>query len=237
VRGTQNLLKEFFSRFKAESIKSVFTQVNSKQVFISILVIWVLLGIFSPASAHHAIAGRTPANLFEGLLSGFAHPIIGLDHFLGVIATGLIAVGQTLGILLPISFVLTTLAGTGIHLLGWNLPIPEIMIALSVIIFGGILILKQNTFKIPQLQQLAFVSITAIAGVFHGYAYGESIIGAEMTPLFAYLIGFTLIQLVIALSSYKIGSVIFEQFRQQFFKIIPLMGLAISTVGVVFLLS
>jgi len=32
-----------------------------------------------------------------------------------------------------------------------------------------------------------------IAGIFHGYAYGESIIGARVAALVAYLIGFTVI--------------------------------------------
>ena len=36
------------------------------------------------------------------------------------------------------------------------------------------------------------------AGLFHGWAYGESIFGAEQTPLIAYLAGFSLVQLVVA---------------------------------------
>ena len=31
-------------------------------------------------------------------------------------------------------------------------------------------------------------------GILHGYAYGESIVGAETTPLLAYLVGFAVIQ-------------------------------------------
>ena len=44
-----------------------------------------------PALAHHPLDGRLPANLFEGLLSGFGHPVIGLDHLAFVLASGLIA--------------------------------------------------------------------------------------------------------------------------------------------------
>jgi urease accessory protein len=36
------------------------------------------------------------------------------------------------------------------------------------------------------------------AGIFHGYAYGESIIGAETTPLVAYMAGFACIQYSVA---------------------------------------
>jgi urease accessory protein len=40
------------------------------------------------AHAHHAMGGRTPGTLFEGLLSGLGHPVIGIDHFLFVLAIG-----------------------------------------------------------------------------------------------------------------------------------------------------
>lgn len=38
----------------------------------------------------------------------------------------------------------------------------------------------------------------AVAGLFHGYAYGEAIFGAEQAPLAAYLIGLVVIQTAIA---------------------------------------
>jgi urease accessory protein len=37
-----------------------------------------------------------------------------------------------------------------------------------------------------------------VAGLFHGYAYGESIFGAERTPLEAYLVGLVIVQSAIA---------------------------------------
>ena len=40
-----------------------------------------------------------------------------------------------------------------------------------------------------------------VAGAFHGYAYGESIIGAEKAPLAAYVVGFAMIQYCIAVAS------------------------------------
>jgi urease accessory protein len=38
----------------------------------------------------------------------------------------------------------------------------------------------------------------AVAGLIHGYAFGESIYGAEASPLAAYLIGLAVIQAVLA---------------------------------------
>ena len=50
-----------------------------------------LFAITPAALAHHPLGGRLPANLLEGLMSGLAHPIIGIDHFVFVMAAGLLA--------------------------------------------------------------------------------------------------------------------------------------------------
>jgi urease accessory protein len=42
----------------------------------------------------------------------------------------------------------------------------------------------------------------AIAGLVHGYALGESIVGAEASPLIAYLLGLLVIQTAIGISVY-----------------------------------
>ena len=42
--------------------------------------------------------------------------------------------------------------------------------------------------------------LIALSGVFHGYAYGEAIVGAEAAPLTAYFIGLVGIQYAIAAS-------------------------------------
>src|SRR5258708_28935781 len=39
-----------------------------------------------------------------------------------------------------------------------------------------------------------WAGLFAVAGIFHGYAFGESIFGAETSPLHAYLLGLILIQ-------------------------------------------
>ena len=150
--------------------------------------------MFGPAAgAHHAIGGRIPSTGWEGLLSGLAHPILGLDHFAFVVAAGLIAALHRRGALIPVAFVIASLVGTGIHLLSWELPTAEPMISLSVLAFGVLLIARQ--LRLPIVMFLA-----SAAGIFHGYAYGESIVGAEMTPLSAYLLGLALVQLATALA-------------------------------------
>lgn len=152
-----------------------------------------------PALAHHALGNKLPANFLEGFLSGLAHPIIGLDHFAFVVGIGLIAALKRDRWLTPTLFLLTALAGTGIHLMGLDLPIPEVLIALSVVGLGVLL-------AVPNSPHIAVISgLGAIAGLFHGYAYGESIVGAAMSPLVAYLLGFTGIQWAIAMTAAWVG--------------------------------
>ena len=83
--------------------------------------------------------------------------------------------------------------------MGLNLPAAELIISASVLLFGILLALKNRP------NTAIVVGISAIAGIFHGYAYGEAIVGAEMGPLMAYLLGFTSIQAAIALAAYWIG--------------------------------
>ena len=183
----------------------------------------------NPASAHHPFGGQTPTNFWEGFLSGMGHPVVGLDHLVFVVAAGLLAVTQPQGLIIPIAFVLTSLVGTGIHLGGQDLPALELFISASVVLFGILLAQKQNS------HPLVVTGLGAIAGLFHGYAYGEAIVGAEMTPLVAYLAGFTLIQMAIALSAYWIAKGIVQQSPE--IPALPLRfaGFAICGAGAAFL--
>lgn len=159
----------------------------------------------SPALAHHPFGGVAPKNMIEGFLSGLGHPVVGFDHLLFTVATGLLAVGVVRGLMIPIAFALMALAGTGIHLLGMDLPAPESIIAFSVVIFGLLLAVRQRP------ETFLIVALAAGAGLFHGYAYGESVVGAEATPLLSYLIGFTVVQMAIALSSYVAATLVMQK--------------------------
>jgi urease accessory protein len=153
----------------------------------------------NPALAHHPMGNQTPTNFIEGFLSGLGHPVIGLDHLAFVIAVGLLAATRARGIILPITFVIAALLGTGIHLAEVSLPWAEFWISASVLAVGLLVALGS------QFPTLALAVLTGFAGIFHGYAYGESIIGATTAPLTAYLLGFTAIQLAIALGAFWIG--------------------------------
>lgn len=153
----------------------------------------------APVQAHHALGGRLPGNAWEGFYSGLAHPIIGIDHLLFVLAVGLLASRYRQGWLIPLSFIAAMLAGAAIRLVHWDLPQAELWVSASVLAVGVLLAL-------PRTLALIWLPVLAgLAGLFHGYAYGESIVGAEMNPLWAYLLGLGLIQGAIALGVMRIG--------------------------------
>ncbi len=157
------------------------------------------LTIAAPAMAHHPFGGSAPKTFFEGFVSGIGHPVLGFDHLAFVIAVGLVAAILGRGATVMLTFLLAALTGTGLHLAGITLPAAELVISFSVLLFGLLAITQRslNTFLV--------VALAAFAGAFHGYAYGEAIFGAEPTPLVAYLVGFTLVQGVIATAAYLLS--------------------------------
>jgi urease accessory protein len=146
----------------------------------------------APAFAHHVMGGRTPSTMVQGLLSGLGHPVIGVDHLLFIVGVGLL--GGVLGrrLLVPLFFVGGTLCGAVLHLSGLNIAFAELAILASVALMAMALLHGMRLAALPT------AALVAGAGLFHGYAYAESIFGAEPAPLYAYLIGFAVIQFVIA---------------------------------------
>ena len=156
----------------------------------------------SSASAHHVMGGKTPATFTEGLLSGIGHPVIGPDHLAFLLAIG-IAVGiGGLNLALPALFVIASAIGVVLHVNSINFPGAEIIVACSVLLAG---------FLIARWRALSgwwWAALFAVAGLFHGYAFGESIFGAEPSPLYAYLVGLILIQ-----SALAVGTALFVRWK------------------------
>jgi len=149
----------------------------------------LLLAATNAAFAHHVMGGQLPQTFIQGLLSGAGHPVIGVDHLAFVVAVGITAALAGRLWALALSFVAGTLAGCLVHLAGVTLPVAELVIAATVLLLGAIIATNRS------LPALMLAILFAGAGIFHGWAYGESIFGAEQTPLIAYLAGFTLVQL------------------------------------------
>jgi urease accessory protein len=148
-----------------------------------------------PAGAHHVMGGKLPTTFGQGVLSGLGHPIIGLDHLAAVIAVGCLTALYRAGAALAAGFVLAVLAGAAVHLQGATVPGSEILVALSVVVLGACLIWR------GALPPAAALGLFVLAGLLHGYALGETIVGAEPAPLTAYFAGLAVMQTAIALGA------------------------------------
>jgi urease accessory protein len=147
------------------------------------------------ASAHHVMGGKIPTTFAEGFLSGLGHPVIGPDHLAFLLAIG-VAVGVGgLNLVLPLLFVVASAIGVTLHVNGVNLPGAEIVVAVSVL-FAGFLIARGRALPVS-----LWAILFAAAGLFHGYAFGESIFGAERSPLHAYLLGLIIVQSVLTVGT------------------------------------
>lgn len=110
----------------------------------------------------------------SGLAAGWAHPFMGLDHLLAMVAVGVLAVqfgGRYLGIL-PATFVATMAAGAAAAAYGIALPQVEGMIATSVLGLGLLVAISAGA------KPLWPVALVALFALFHGHAHG-----AEMPAL------------------------------------------------------
>ena len=153
-----------------------------------------LLGATAPASAHHAMGGGLPRSAFEGFVSGLGHPLLGLDHAAFLLGAGIAAAFLPRALGLTLAFVIATIAGCLLNVSGVMLPLAEIVVAASVVLLGT-LVLSGRRFA-----GALYAGLFIVAGLFHGYAYGQSILGAEQSPLFAYLIGVAVVQTFVALA-------------------------------------
>lgn len=102
-----------------------------------------------------------------GFVSGWFHPIFGLDHLIAILAVGLWAamLGGRARWILPLGFLSGMLGGGLLGLMGVPLPAVEPMILTSLFLFGLILLTAwQSNVTVAAVVAGAF-------GLFHGCAH------------------------------------------------------------------
>ena len=190
----------------------------------------MILTTTSAALAHHPLGGMTPQTALHGLLSGIGHPVIGFDHLAFVVGVGLIAAFHRSKLAMPAAFVGGTMAGTMLTVSAFTLQFAEIVITASVVA-AGIVAMRG---KVTDLRFAAVLAV--VAGLFHGWAYGAAVVGAETTPILAYLAGFGLVQMAIAggvaLAVARIWRIIDAEALQP-----RLAGAVVAGVGLAFLVE
>ncbi|MEM7057739.1 MAG: HupE/UreJ family protein [Pseudomonadota bacterium] len=153
----------------------------------------------TPAFAHHPLAGAPMETFTHGLLSGVGHPLLGFDHLFFVIAIGIAAAYTGRALLAPMGYVVGMLGGIGLILGGVALPAVEVVIALSLLIAGGILMAGRR------ISMALCLGLFSTLGLFHGWAFGESLTAQEAGVgagvIIGYLLGLAVIQWAIAVAA------------------------------------
>ncbi|QIT54424.1 hypothetical protein HC341_03845 [Aquisalimonas sp. 2447] len=186
-----------------------------------------LINVIFPRAvfAHHPMGGAAPGTAWQGFASGIAHPIIGLDHLAFVIAIGFFcALCRVRNIGFPVALISASVLGS---LVRWNeisIFYGELFVAVSVLVAGVFLLLRTR-------KMIAFSGIATIGALFHGFAYGEAVIGAESTHVIAYLFGLSLIQITIALTVYGLADRLIKMHRKDNNSIWVTSGAGVSLVG------
>jgi urease accessory protein len=129
----------------------------------------VLIFAALPTMAHaHAEMGES-----TGFLTGFLHPLSGLDHIIAMVAVGVW--GAQLGApaiwMLPVTFPIVMAFGGFLGLIGVPIPGVEIGIALSGVLLGAAVMTE---IRPPLIIAAALIAVFAIC---HGHAHG-----AELPP-------------------------------------------------------
>ena len=158
------------------------------------LALLAAFALAAPLAQAHEGAG-----LAGGFMSGFAHPLLGWDHVVAMLAVGLW--GAFLGApalwLLPVVFPLVMAAGGALGVLGVPLPAVEIGIAVSAIALGGVVAGALR----PPLWVAAL--LVALFAIFHGHAHGTELPQAA-SPL-AYSLGFVVATGLLHLTGIALG--------------------------------
>ncbi len=129
-----------------------------------------------------------------GFITGLAHPFMGLDHMLAMIAVGIWA-AQTGGSAvwrLPLSFIVMMTVAALISASGLSLPTLEPLITGSVVLLGLMVV-----FAIGLPINLSMLLVGLFA-VFHGYAHGLEMPQANSATLYGsgFILATTLLHLI-----------------------------------------
>lgn len=135
------------------------------------------------AGAAQAHTGHGTSSLFEGLV----HPF-GPDHLLAMVAVGVWSVSALPAHKAwqgPATFLLALIVSATLGMLGFTVPYLEHGVSLSVVLFGGMLLLARRSTLPPSLG----LGLIAAAASLHGLAHGSE---TPESGFAGYAVGFLL---------------------------------------------
>lgn len=145
------------------------------------LILFLLTFCLPAVACAHSESGTV-----GGFVSGFTHPLGGLDHIVAMVAVGLWGafLGGRAMWTLPVVFPVVMALGGALGVVGVELPGVETGIALSGVVLGVMVALAAR----PPLWVAAV--LVGIFAVFHGHAHGTELPEAANALTFA--IGFVI---------------------------------------------
>ena len=166
----------------------------NRNLSLATLVALLLLCFPSIAAAH---VGHEAG---AGFMAGLLHPVFGLDHFLAMLSVGIVSaqLGGKRIFTVPALFVLSMIGGAVVGVRGYEWPLSEVGIAVSVIVLGfAIAVVKENDNSWPVM------AVVVLFGSLHGHAHGMELPKAA-DPVY-YAAGFVMSTTAIHLLGVAIG--------------------------------
>lgn len=183
----------------------------------------LLMGLAGAAQAH---TGHGTHSLMEGL----AHPF-GLDHLLAMLAVGVWSVSalpQGKAWWGPATFLLALVASAALGAAGVSVPYLEQTIALSVVLFGAMLVLASRA--APALPVAVGLGLIAAASSLHGLAHGAE---TPATGFAGYAAGFMLATAVLHTGGVGMGLAIQRWLGARKGLVLGGLGAALGAAGLV----
>jgi len=161
--------------------------------------LWIVL---ASLFVSETVLAHTGEGITGGLMSGFLHPVAGLDHVTAMVAVGILGafLGRPAIWVLPVVFPLVMTIGGVLGLLGVSISYIEVGIAVSSIVLGLMILFA---LKPPLL--IAAIIVAAFA-IFHGYAHGTEL--PKAANALAYSVGFVVSTGLLHLVGIGIGELI-----------------------------
>ena len=149
---------------------------NRQQLPARWLGVLIVVSLWSQNALAHPQKGEA-----VGFLTGFRHPISGLDHVLAMVAVGLwgAQLGSPAIWLLPVAFPMVMAFGGMLGLMGVPLPGTEYGIALSAILLGAAVLFEIR----PPLTVAAI--LVGFFAIFHGHAHGTELPPGQSALLYS----------------------------------------------------
>ncbi|MFO0885014.1 MAG: HupE/UreJ family protein [Pirellulales bacterium] len=175
-----------------------------------------------PGHSHEVAVGG-------GLLAGFLHPLLGLDHLLAMVTVGLLSaqLGGRARWAIPGSFLACMMLGGLLGMNGFAFAGIEYGIAASLVVLGLAVAFRRSLhLAIP-------MAMAGLFGAFHGHAHGTEMPHIASPALYA--AGFVVATLGLHVCGLVVGSLTIHSARGVI--AVRVAGAAIALAGIWFVLS